>query len=142
MANFGDAFKKLSIKEGGYVNDPNDKGGETYKGISRRFNPTWPGWVMIDSYKKHYDVNSAEFKSKLNNDIQLHKLVYTKYKQGYWDALDLDDIPNQQIAYQLFDTNVNCGFTTAVKLAQRILGLKETGKWTLDLLNKLVAIKN
>ena len=34
MAYFGDAFKKLSIKEGGYVNDKDDAGGETYRGIS------------------------------------------------------------------------------------------------------------
>lgn len=51
MAYFGDAFKKLSIKEGGYVNDKDDAGGETYRGISRKYNPTWQGWTMIDSYK-------------------------------------------------------------------------------------------
>ena len=28
MAYFGDAFKKLSIKEGGYVNDKDDAGGQ------------------------------------------------------------------------------------------------------------------
>ena len=56
MAYFGDAFKKLSIKEGGYVNDKDDAGGETYRGISRKYNPTWQGWTMIDSYKKHYTV--------------------------------------------------------------------------------------
>lgn len=48
MAYFGDAFKKLSIKEGGYVNDKDDAGGETYRGISRKYNPTWQGWTMID----------------------------------------------------------------------------------------------
>ena len=80
MANFGDAFKKLSIKEGGYVNDKDDAGGETYRGISRKYNPTWQGWNMIDQYKKHYTVGSKEFKSKLDNDIQLQKLVWSKYK--------------------------------------------------------------
>ena len=66
MAYFGDAFKKLSIKEGGYVNDKDDAGGETYRGISRKYNPTWQGWTMIDSYKKYYTVGSKEFKSKLD----------------------------------------------------------------------------
>lgn len=84
MAYFGDAFKKLSIKEGGYVNDKDDAGGETYRGISRKYNPTWQGWTMIDSYKKHYTVGSKEFKSKLDNDVQLQKLVWEKYKIGYW----------------------------------------------------------
>ena len=109
MANFGDAFKKLSIKEGGYVNDKDDAGGETYKGISRRYNPTWQGWTMIDSYKKHYTVGSKEFKSKLYNDVQLQKLVWEKYKIGYWDVFELDDFNSQRVAEQLFDTNVNCG---------------------------------
>ena len=42
MAYFGDAFKKLSIKEGGYVNDKDDAGGETYRGISRKYNNPHP----------------------------------------------------------------------------------------------------
>ena len=127
MAYFGDAFKKLSIKEGGYVNDKDDAGGETYRGISRKYNPTWQGWTMIDSYKKHYTVGSKEFKSKLDNDVQLQKLVWQKYKVGYWDVFELDDFNSQRVAEQLFDTNVNCGQVAAIKMAQRVLGLKETG---------------
>lgn len=142
MAYFGDAFKKLSIKEGGYVNDKDDAGGETYKGISRKYNPTWQGWIMVDSYKKHYTVGSKEFKSKLDNDVQLQKLVWEKYKIGYWDVFELDDLNSQRVAEQLFDTNVNCGQVAAIKMAQRVLGLKETGRWNLDLLNKLIEIKD
>lgn len=142
MANFGEAFKKLSVAEGGYVNDPDDNGGETYRGISRKFNHTWQGWKMIDAYKKYYKVGSKEFKSKLNNDIQLQKLVYDKYKHSYWDIFELDDVPSQRVAYLLFDTNVNCGPNATIKFAQRVLGLKETGIWSLDLLNRLVAIKD
>ena len=47
-----------------------------FTGISRKYNPTWQGWIMIDSYKKYYTVGSKEFKSKLDNDVQLQKLVY------------------------------------------------------------------
>ena len=39
MADFNDAFDETMGHEGGYVNDSNDAGGETYRGISRRFNP-------------------------------------------------------------------------------------------------------
>ena len=35
MANFTIALKKVLKNEGGYANNPNDAGGETYKGISR-----------------------------------------------------------------------------------------------------------
>ena len=47
MADFRLAYKKIEAAEGGYVNDPDDKGGETYKGISRKANPDWNGWINI-----------------------------------------------------------------------------------------------
>ena len=51
-------------------------------------------------------------------------------------------INSQRVAEQLFDTNVNCGQVAAIKMAQRVLGFKETGRWNLDLLNKLIEIKD
>ena len=33
MASFTKAFAKTVAAEGGYVNNPNDKGGETYMGM-------------------------------------------------------------------------------------------------------------
>ena len=39
MANFSDAYALTSAHEGGYVNDPVDRGGETYRGIARRYFP-------------------------------------------------------------------------------------------------------
>lgn len=65
-----------------------------------------------------------------------------KYKVGYWDVFELDDFNSQRVAEQLFDTNVNCGKVAAIKMAQRVLGLKETGRWNLVLLNKLIEIKD
>ena len=52
MADFHKALKRTAKYEGGYVNDPADAGGETYKGISRRANPKWDGWQLIDAHKK------------------------------------------------------------------------------------------
>lgn len=48
MADFKTAYDITSGLEGGYVNDTNDLGQETYKGISRRFWPHWDGWQHID----------------------------------------------------------------------------------------------
>ena len=47
MANFNQAFKKVMSAEGGYVNDPDDPGGETYKGVARKMNPRWSGWAIV-----------------------------------------------------------------------------------------------
>jgi type VI secretion system secreted protein VgrG len=39
--NFLKAFNTTMTFEGGYANDPDDAGGETYMGISRRYHPDW-----------------------------------------------------------------------------------------------------
>lgn len=139
MADFRLAYKKLEVAEGGYVNDPDDKGGETYKGISRKANPDWNGWISIDQIKK---AHPTTFKNILKRTPELEKKVQDLYKDKYWDCFELDDIPNQLVAEQIFDTAVNCGQVAAIKFIQRVLDLRETGVWSLDLLYKLVAIKN
>lgn len=138
MAKFIDAYKKVLNNEGIYSNDPDDAGGETYKGISRRANPNWNGWISIDAIKK---AHPTTFKCILKKTPELEKKVQDLYKDKYWDCFELDDVPNQLVAEQMFDTAVNQGQTAAIKFAQRVLDLRETGKWSLDLLNKLVAIK-
>lgn len=138
MADFKTAYKKIEAAEGSYCFDPDDAGGETYKGISRRANPNWDGWISIDDIKKFHPTT---FKDILKKTPELEKKVQDLYKDKYWDCFNLDDVPNQLVAEQMFDTAVNQGQTAAVKFAQRVLDLRETGKWSLDLLNKLVAIK-
>lgn len=138
MAKFIDAYKKVLNNEGIYSNDPDDAGGETYKGISRKANPNWDGWISIDAIKK---AHPTTFKNILKKTPELEKKVQDLYKDKYWDCFELDDVPNQLVAEQMFDTAVNQGQTAAIKFAQRVLDLRETGKWSLDLLNKLVAIK-
>ena len=138
MAKFIDAYKKVLNNEGIYSNDPDDAGGETYEGISRKANPNWDGWISIDAIKK---AHPTTFKGILKKTPELEKKVQDLYKDKYWDCFELDDVPNQLVAEQMFDTAVNQGQTAAIKFAQRVLDLRETGKWSLDLLNKLVAIK-
>ena len=36
-------------EEGRYNNNPSDQGGETYCGISRKFQPGWIGWPRVDA---------------------------------------------------------------------------------------------
>jgi hypothetical protein len=51
MSEFQPALQKVLAHEGGYVNDPDDPGGETYKGIARNMHSKWGGWVYIDLCK-------------------------------------------------------------------------------------------
>ena len=131
MANFNIEFEKLILAEGGYVNDSDDAGGETYLGISRKNNPNWSGWKLIDSIKKTYGTKNITARLKANESItNSAKLLY---KIKYWDVLELDDIPNQDIAHQLFDTCVNCGKSIAIRIAQQVLLMTVTGKWSDEL---------
>ena len=56
--------------EGGYANNKNDKGGETYKGVARNYNPHWGGWVQIDLVKESGVINHQELTRLLDLDSE------------------------------------------------------------------------
>lgn len=116
MADFKKAFSITMGHEGGYVFDPDDAGGETYKGISRKYNPAWFGWELIDEY----DGNS-DFPQCLDDVEELQEMVEEFYKEHYWDVNRLDEIESQMIATEMFDTGVNMGVRRAVKFLQEAL---------------------
>lgn len=120
MGEFKSAYDKTSIYEGGYANVKGDKGGETYKGISRVFNPEWPGWGMVDNYKplKH---------NAIINNQELNSLVKQFYYQKYWMTIIGDLIEIQQVAEFLYDYYVHSG-KRAIKATQRIVGVRIDGK--------------
>ena len=138
MADFNIEYKKLILAEGGYVNDPDDSGGETYLGISRKNNPKWIGWKTIDEIKKVNGTKNITKILKQNESLTDSASIY--YKMKYWDIFRLDEIPNQKIAHEMFDTCVNCGEAAAIRFAQASLGERIDGRWTLSLLHKLAAI--
>lgn len=140
MANFDEEFKKIRFIEGGYVNDPDDAGGETYLGISRRYNPNSKIWNIIDEIKKQYGIIGIN--NRLKNNQEIINEVKRIYKNNYWDILELDDIPSQKIAHELFDTAVNCGITTSINLAQQVCNMTITGKFTPELKYNLMQYGN
>lgn len=99
---FDEMFERLLGHEGGYVWDKNDAGGETKWGISKRSYP-------------HLDIK--------NLTQEQAKAVYYK---DFWfpvSGLDLHD----GVLWQLFDTAVNSGPTTAIRLYQKALGVADDG---------------
>ena len=131
MAEFKTAFYITSGHEGGYSNDPDDAGGETYKGISRRYNPSWGGWEVIDDCKR-FDFGIQECLDMKGNMIE--DLVFKFYKDRYWNPWWGDEIDNQEIANELFDTSVNMGVYRAVKFLQQSLNyLNRNGRLYSDI---------
>ncbi len=132
MAEFKTAFQKTLNHEGGYVNDPDDFGKETYKGISRASHNNWSGWAIIDNYKA-----KSGFPSMLDNDFELQKQVELFYLYEFWLLLKADQIANQTTANSIFDFAVNAGIATSVQLVQSIIGTKADGKIGEQTLSKL-----
>lgn len=135
MADFKVALKRTSIFEGGYVNDPDDNGGETYKGIARKANPNWSGWIVVDSMRKH-----PNFPKILDTNQNLQELCEKCYKDNYWNPVWGDRINNQKVANDIYDTGVNMGVSTSIKLSERQWKLPETGKMSEVLLSKLNSV--
>jgi len=114
---FKNILERVLRSEGGYSNHPNDRGGETYKGISRVFHPSWNGWVIIDAH---------ENKNNIKNAI-LNEAVEVFYLENFWSKIQGDNITSEAVAYELFDTSVNMGIKTAVKLIQTVVGANADG---------------
>lgn len=132
MADFLKAYSITAKNEGGYANDPADRGGETWKGVARKAHPNWPGWRIVDSYR-----NRLGFPKSLYGDALLQRMVHSLYKTSYWDIIRGDEIKDQAAANMIYDSAVNIGTRPAIKLAQRSLALPETGIMNNTTLNKL-----
>lgn len=118
--------------EGGYVKDPDDRGGETYKGISRVFWAIWAGWAIIDKAKLQ-----KGFPGNLKGNEKLDEMVIEFYKVNFFDRIAGDQIKHSRIAKLVFDSAVNEGVVPAVKRAQGILQQPETGKINPELISQL-----
>lgn len=116
MANFKDAFQITMKNEGGYANDPDDNGGETYAGIAHNSWPTWEGWATVHAEKAK---KPASLNAVLAANTTLQSAVQAFYKTNFWNTLSLDTLRCQQTANQLFDAGVNSGISVAAKFLQQ-----------------------
>jgi lysozyme family protein len=116
MADFLPAFEAMIKDEGGYVlhNVPGDRGGQTYAGIARNFNPDWEGWEYVD-----------------RRETPPTPLVRNWYHTSYWAPICGDQITSQAIASSIFNFAVNSSApkrpTVAIKLAQLVVGATPDG---------------
>lgn len=122
MADFTNAFNLVIANEGGYVNDPADPGGETYKGIARNINSKWSGWTTVDILKRQ-----SGFPANLDQDNDLQGMIADFYRITFWDRMNGDQIGNQEVANSIFDFGVNAGLATSVSLAQMVVGVQADG---------------
>ena len=132
--DYAKAYKITMAHEGGYVNHPNDRGGETFKGISRRWFPDWEGWEIIDR---------TVVKDQLANEVGLNNMVAIFYRQAFWDRIKGDHLIQQDIAELMFDTAVITGVPDAIEYLQLALNLcNRNGRRFADLkVDKMIGAK-
>jgi lysozyme family protein len=135
MGNFETAYEKMLKEEGCYVNDSDDPGGETYKGISRKMWGGWDGWALIDILKKQ-----TGFPGNIEKDNEIQEKVSDFYHNNYWLRIKGDEIENGTIACSIFDFAVNAGVTVSSSLAQMVVKVEVDGvigNITLKALNEI-----
>ena len=132
MADFKKAMALVEPNEGWWVNDPDDGGKETYRGIARAYWPKWQGWAIIDSLKGK---NGVPVGYKGRKDLA--NFVEQFYKVNFWDKISGDRLSSQLIANQVMDTAVNEGISKAVRRLQLIYGVPQNGVIDQVLLTKI-----
>jgi lysozyme family protein len=123
---FEDHYKYTKQFEGGYANDPVDRGGETFRGISRKFWPVWRGWPLIDEAKSRGFKTAAAINSYFKTDVMMEQMVMDFYRVNFWVPVDRLQAPDRPTG-KMFDAAVNVGIGQAIKFAQRIIGAKADG---------------
>lgn len=139
MANFDQAYGPLLKNEGGYANNPHDRGGETYKGIARVYWREWRGWLLVDRVKdtlvkppQPYGCTEwHHWRQHLDKELAkspaLSDLVAAFYRVNFWAPIKGDELTDQDVATWLLDRAVNCGVKPAAKMLQRAAGVPADG---------------
>lgn len=102
--NFDEVFDRVIGHEGGYTSNPNDPGGETKWGISKR---SYPRLII------------KELTREQARDI---------YRNDFWNRLQGIALHNS-VAFQLFDFAVNSGIETSIRYLQRAVKVADDGFW-------------
>ena len=108
--NFDASFERVIKAEGGYVNDPDDRGGETNFGVTIG---AWGAYLGRE-------IKPGEIKALTKETVKPF------YRAMYWDKVKGDDLP-LAVDYSVFDFAVNAGVSRAAKFLQRAVGAVDDG---------------
>ena len=127
MSNFENAIKPALDHEGEYVNNPNDPGGETKYGISKRSYP------------------NLDIKNLTPADA---KMIYLR---DWWVKYHYEWFKSDKIATKIFDISINTGAKQSHKILQKAINLcfddedliidGFLGKKTFDAVNRIYDVE-
>ena len=108
--SFEQAVAKVLDHEGGFVDDPADRGGMTFMGISRRWFPDEPLWEKIDALLSE-GRNPNEAMDELRDGVK------DFYRREFWDKYGCETLP-ASIQERHFDFTINAGAGSSTKIIQ------------------------
>ena len=104
--NYDKCLETILHHEGGYVNHPEDQGGETNMGVTKR---------VYEDFGGTKDMKDLGFDD-----------VAPIYKQNYWDRVKGDKLPTG-LDLCVFDFGVNAGTGRSAKYLQALVGTTVDG---------------
>lgn len=125
MSVFANAIPVILRHEGGWVNDPDDLGGETNYGISTLI-------IKREGITaEELGISSFRPGALKGMTVDAAKAVYKKI---YWDRYKYGEVTDDTVATKIFDAAVNCGPYWGHLLAQKAANacgqkLEEDGKF-------------
>jgi lysozyme family protein len=120
MPDYRDAITKVLQHEGGYVNNPKDRGKRTNYGVTQAVYEQFIGRKLIGSDTDAPKGQPMEEAESVMRNMPIGNAIAV-YKQLYWDKIQGDKIRKYSIAAAIFDQSINRGNVAAVKQAQRVL---------------------
>lgn len=103
---FNRFIERVLSHEGGYVNHPQDPGGETNWGITKRT-------AQANGYNGSMRAMTRE-------------QAISIYRKAFWERYRADQMP-EAVAFQFFDACVNHGYGNAARMLQRAAGVPDDG---------------
>lgn len=111
--------------EGYYVNDPDDAGKRTYRGVAEAIHRNWEGWKIVDMHeplKRNQKINSKE----------LDDLVMEIYELDYYQPMKIDRIDSLMLSAHVFCHGVNAGNRNSIKILQKAINKVYGAKLKVD----------
>lgn len=108
--NLSKCMEMLLAHEGGYVDHPDDPGGATNLGVTKK---VWENYVGHEVTKDDMKALTVEQVTPL-------------YKIKYWDKVKGDELPSG-VDWAVFDWGVNSGVGRSSKALQSIVGVTADG---------------
>lgn len=110
IGNFDKCLELMLKHEGNFVNHPQDPGGMTNLGVTKK---VWEEWLGRP-------VSEKEMRNLTP------QMVTPLYKRKYWDAIRGDELVSG-VDYAVFDVAVNSGVGRAIKILQDCVGATVDG---------------